>query len=123
MKKIFLLLLLAVVSPRLFAQATPTSDEDLELRLALKKKLRSEAVNYSHKEFDALFLEFFQKTGPTNPDILTKEEYYGYTVRIAWYSERMGLLYPKEKEAAKKSSAEWFNKRYSEYVASKNQKP
>ncbi|UMY66670.1 MULTISPECIES: hypothetical protein [unclassified Flavobacterium] len=123
MKKALILLLLLVLSPRALAQVTPTSDEDLELRLALKKKCRSEAVNYSHKEFDALFLEFFQKTGPTNPTVLTKEEYYGYTVRIAWYSERMGMLYPKEKEAAKKSSAEWFNKRYSDYVASKNQKP
>lgn len=123
MKKTFLLLsFFFLASTALWAQA-PASEEDLDLRVALKKKFRAEAVNYSHKEFDALFLEFFQKTGPTNPNILTKEEYYGYTVRIAWYSERMGMLYPKEKEAAKKSSEEWFNKKYSEYLVSKKKQP
>jgi|GEM_PF-2469309 len=123
MKKTFLLLSFFLLAATALLAQTPASDEDLDLRAALKKKLRSEAVNYSHKEFDALFLEFFQKTGPTNPNILTKEDYYGYTVRIAWYSERMGMLYPKEKEAAKKSSEEWFNKKYSDYLASKKTQP
>lgn len=120
---LFLVLLFIGVAAPGAAQDVQTSDEDIELRLELKKKYRSEAVNFSHKQFDEVFLDFFRKTGPTNPEILTKEEFYGYTVRISWYSERMGLLYKKEKETAKKSADEWFNKKYSDYLATKKEKP
>ena len=105
------------------AQQVVQSDEDLELRLELKKKYKNIAGNYSHKQFDALFMEFFQVTGPSNPDILTKEEFYGYTVRIALYSHRLGVLYKDQKEMAQKGYDDWFNRKYSDYLATKRATP
>jgi hypothetical protein len=51
---------------------------------------------------------------------LTKEEFYGYTIKIAIYSEKLGLLYKDQKEIAQQAKQEWFNKSYSEYLNSKH---
>ena len=66
-----------------------------------------------------LFFEFFQKQND-NRITLTKEEFYGYTIKIAIYSEKLGLLYKDKKEMAQQAKQEWFNRSYSEYLNSKH---
>ena len=65
-----------------------------------------------------MFFEFFQKQSDSKIT-LTKEEYYTYTIKIAIYSEKLGLLYKDQKEESNKAKQEWFNKSYSEYLNSK----
>lgn len=89
------------------------------LKDSLYTKHRSEVINYSLKEFDQLFMEFHQKIGSNNKEILTKEEFYTYTVKIAIFSERFAKLYPKEKEEALKNKQEWLNKTYEDYLKTK----
>jgi len=100
------------------AQGTPANDPDGVLKETLYKKHKREAQTFDKKEFDALFFEFFQKQ--KNPDItLTKEEFYTYTVKIAAYSEKLGMLYKDQKAEADRTKAEWLAKSYTEYLQSK----
>ena len=48
------------------------------------------------KEFDALFFEFFNRKNDPNI-ILSKTEFYNYTVQIATFSDRLSSLYPDQK--------------------------
>jgi len=50
---------------------------------------------------------------------LTKEEYYTYTVKIAAYSEKLGLLYKDQKEEAQRTKKKWLAKSYDDYLRSK----
>jgi len=71
------------------------------------------------KEFYTLFFEFFEKK--SNPDIvLIKEEFYTYTIHIALLSDRLAVLYPKEKETATKNKEKWFAENYEDYLLTKN---
>ncbi len=79
-------------------------------------------MNFSLKDFDKLFFEFFDKKANDNL-VLTKEEFYTYTVKIAIFSDRLAALYPKEKEVAAESKKKWFAESYEDYLLSKqNQK-
>ncbi|WP_125723178.1 hypothetical protein [Flavobacterium ustbae] len=67
------------------------------------------------KEFDTLFFEFFTKKN--NPDILlTKTEYYNYTVQIAAFSDRLARLYPDQKEVASQNKEQWLSESYEDYL-------
>ncbi|WDF63852.1 hypothetical protein [Flavobacterium sp. KACC 22763] len=67
------------------------------------------------KDFDKLFFEFFNKK--TNPDILlTKTEFYNYTVQIAAFSDRLVKLYPDQKEVAEKNKETWLSENYEDYL-------
>lgn len=66
-------------------------------------------------------MEFHQKTGVNNKEILTKEAFYTYTVKIAIFSERFAKLYPKEKDEAMKNKEEWLNKTYEDYLNKKQE--
>ena len=91
------------------------------LKDSLYIKYRPEVINYSLKQFDQLFMEFHQKTGVNNKEILTKEAFYTYTVKIAIFSERFAKLYPKEKDEAMKNKEEWLNKTYEDYLKKKQE--
>lgn len=95
--------------------------EDQLLKDSLYLKYKSEVINYSLKQFDELFMEFHQKTGANNKEILSKEEFYKYTVKIAIFSERFAKLYPKEKEEALKNKEEWLSKTYEDYLKKKQE--
>lgn len=100
------------------AQENPTKDPDVEIKEAFYKKYRKEVQSYDKKDFDALFFEFFKKQ--KDPSVtLTQEEFYTYTIKIAIYSEKLGLLYKDQKEASQRTKKEWFDKRYSDYLNSK----
>ena len=91
------------------------------LKDSLYTKYRPEVINYSLKQFDELFMEFHQKVGSNNKEILTKEEFYSYTIKIAIFSERFAKLYPKEKEPAMKNKEEWLKKTYEDYLKKKQE--
>lgn len=115
MKKIlFLFYFILTISINSFAQ-----DSDQKLKDSLYTKYKSEVINYSLKQFDELFMEFHQKTGANNNEILSEEQFYTYTVKIAIFSERFAKLYPKEKEEAMKNQQEWLSKTYEDYLKKK----
>ncbi len=116
MNKIFYIIVL--FSGIIFGQE---KTETQILKDSLHTKYKLEVLNYSLKQFDELFFEFHQKTGANTKEIITKEEFYTYTVKIAIFSERFAKLYPKEKEAAMKNKEEWLKKTYEDYLKNKHQ--
>lgn len=122
MKKItrilFIALLFLAVAGSAFAQQQPASTEDAPLKEELYKKFKREVRAYDKNDFDALFFEFFKKQKDKTLT-LTKEEFYSYTIKIAIYSEKLGLLYKDQKADADKTKQEWYDRSYSEYLNSK----
>ena len=107
-----------VVTKNMFAQDKVTNDTDAQLKETLYTKYKKEVQSYDKKDFDSLFFEFFKKQKDTSL-ILTQEEFYTYTIKIAIYSEKLGLLYKDQKEAAQRTKQEWFAKSYSDYLNTK----
>jgi hypothetical protein len=101
-----------------FGQQTVSVDPDIAIKETLYTKYKKEVLSFDKKDFDTLFFEFFQKQSDSKIT-LTKEEYYTYTIKIAIYSEKLGLLYKDQKEESDKAKQEWFNKSYAEYLKSK----
>lgn len=101
-----------------FAQDKKSNDTDLDLKETLYSKYKKEVQAFDKKDFDALFFDFFQKQGDSKIT-LSKEEFYTYTIKIAIYSEKLGLLYKDQKEEAQRTKQEWFDKSYSDYLNSK----
>ena len=101
-----------------FGQQIASVDPDIVIKETLYTKYKKEVLSFDKKDFDTLFFEFFQKQSDSKIT-LTKEEYYTYTIKIAIYSEKLGLLYKDQKEESDKAKQEWFNKSYAEYLKSK----
>ena len=116
---VFICLLLLGTTTTLVAQTTTASDPDVSLKETIYKKYKKEVQAYDKKTFDALFFEFLQKQSDSKLS-LTKEEYYTYTIKIAIYSEKLGLLYKDQKEESLKAKKEWFDKSYADYLKSKH---
>ena len=51
--------------------------------------------------------------------MLSKEEFYNYTVQIAAFSDRLAALYPNRKAEADESKKLWMAKTYDDYLKSK----
>ena len=106
--------LIFTISPNLHAQTKKLSLDDQILQDSLYKSNKKKVLNFSMKEFDALFFEFFTKK---NSDVLlTKTEFYNYTVQIAAFSERLSKLYPDQKEVAEKNKETWLSESYEDYL-------
>ncbi|HNP31786.1 MAG TPA: hypothetical protein PKN96_00685 [Flavobacterium sp.] len=122
MKKIMQILLLSFlfsgVANSVYAQDKPSNDPDIQVKEDLYKKFKKEVRSYDKNDFDALFFEFFKKQKDQSIT-LTKEEFYSYTIKIAIYSEKLGLLYKDQKKEADKTKQEWFDRSYSDYLNSK----
>ena len=101
-----------------FSQEVILKNIDSDLKESLYKKYKNEVRSFDRKKFDNLFLDFFDKSAE-NKTTLTKEEFYTYTIKIAIYSEKLGLLYKDQKEEAHKAKQDWFDKDYSDYLNSK----
>ena len=114
---VFILVLFCNCSS-MFGQEQAPKNADSELKEALYKKYKREAQGYDKKAFDALFFDFFRKQKDEKVT-LTKEEFYAYTLKIAAYSEKLGLLYKDQKEASQQTKQVWFDKNYSDYLLSK----
>ncbi|MES2747719.1 MAG: hypothetical protein V4648_05040 [Bacteroidota bacterium] len=121
MRKFFLIPMVCFIlfgsTTALFGQEKKLSLIDGQQKETLYLKYKKEVQAYSKKEFDALFFEFFQKQN--DKTILTQEEYYTYTVKIAIYSEKLGLLYKDQKDEAQRTKQEWLDKNYQDYRHSK----
>lgn len=102
-----------------FGQDKVSNDPDTQLKETIYTKYKKQVLSFDKNDFDNLFFEFFQKQND-NKLTLTKEEFYGYTIKIAIYSEKLGLLYKDQKEMAQQAKQEWFNRSYSEYLNSKH---
>ena len=101
-----------------FSQEAVAENSDSDLKESLYKKYKNEVRSFDRKKFDNLFLDFFDKSAE-NKTTLSKEEFYTYTIKIAIYSEKLGLLYKDQKEEAQKAKQDWFDKDYSDYLNSK----
>ena len=102
-----------------FGQEKVSNDPDIHLKENLYVKYKKEVLAFDKNDFDALFFEFFQKQND-NKITLSKDEYYTYTIKIAIYSEKFGLLYKDQKEQSQKTKQEWFDRSYTEYLNSKS---
>jgi hypothetical protein len=110
-----LALLSLLVNISVCAQTKEKSIDDKILLDSLYKSNKKKVLNFSMKEFDALFFEFFSKKNDPNV-LLTKTEFYNYTVQIAAFSDRLALLYPDQKEVAIKNKETWLSENYEDYL-------
>lgn len=111
---IFCSLILAINSYT-YGQTKKLSVNDQLLQDSIYKSNKKKVLNFSMKEFDALFFEYF--TRKNNPDIiLSKTEFYNYTVQIATFSDRLAKLYPDQKEVAAQNKEKWLSENYEEYL-------
>jgi len=109
------LLFLSCTSFSTLAQSQLVISKDQVLKDSLYNANRVTVLNYSMKEFDALFFEFFQKKA--NPNlILSKKEFYSFTIKIAAFSDRLASLYPTQKEIAAESKKKWMSESYEDYL-------
>ncbi len=109
---------LSIFYETLSAQEIHVTDNDTLLKEVIYNENRVKVLNFSLKEFDALFFEFFNKK--SNPNlVLTKEEFYKYTIQIAVFSDRLVALYPDQKEMAAENKKKWFAENYEDYLLSK----
>ncbi|RKS12978.1 hypothetical protein [Flavobacterium sp. 120] len=100
------------------AQEKTVKSNDMILKEAIYNENRVKVLNFSMKEFDRLFFEFSDKK--SNPNlVLTKEEFYKYTIQIAIFSDRLAALYPDQKEVAAENKKKWFAENYEDYLLSK----
>ncbi|MDI1317726.1 hypothetical protein [Flavobacterium sp.] len=116
--QIILFTFLFFAATNAFAQQKAGTDSDTEIKEVLYTKYKKEVQAYDKKEFDALFFDYFKKQKDQNMT-LTKEEFYSYTIKIAIYSEKLGLLYKDQKAEAHRTKQEWFDKSYADYLNSK----
>jgi len=118
MKKIILIFLVLVSLNSLLAQEIKANTADDVLKESIYQANKTKVLNYSMKDFEKLFFEFSDKKAH-NSLILSKEEFYIYTVKIAIFSDRLATLYPKEKEVAAANKKKWLSESYEDYLLSK----
>jgi len=102
----------------LIAQEKKTVINDDLLKDSLYAVNKVKVLNYSLKQFDQLFFEFFDKKSDSQL-VLTKSEFYNYTVQIAVFSDRLAALYPEQKQIAAENKKKWFAESYQDYLLSK----
>jgi len=114
--KLFLICsLILIINNDAYAQNKKLSVDDQLLQDSIYKSNKKKVLNFSMKEFDALFFEYFSRKN--NPDtILSKTEFYTYTVQIATFSDRLAKLYPDQKEVAAQNKEKWLSESYQEYL-------
>lgn len=118
MKKIIVSFFILLFSNFSFAQSETKKSEDTAMKEQIYQANKKKVMNFSMKDFKDLFFEFAQKK--TKADfILSREEFYNYTIKIAAFSDRLAALYPEEKETAEKNKEVWFSENYEDYLLSK----
>ncbi|WP_456312810.1 hypothetical protein [Pseudomonas shirazensis] len=115
LKLIFIWSLVFAANTYTCAQTKKLSVDDQLLQDSIYKSNKKKVLNFSMKEFDALFFEYF-KLKNDSEIILTKTEFYNYTVQIAAFSDRLAKLYPDQKEVAAQNKEQWLSENYEEYL-------
>ena len=113
----FFSLYLALSSGNMIAQEKSRHSDDL-LKDSIYVVNEVKVLNYSLKQFDHLFFEFSDKKSDSK-SILTKLEFYNYTIQIAIFSDRLAALYPDQKQIAAENKKKWFAESYEDYLLSK----
>jgi hypothetical protein len=104
-----------MINNNAYAQNKKLSIDDRLLQDSIYKSNKKKVLNFSMKEFDTLFFEYFSQKN--NPDtILSKIEFYTYTVKIATFSDRLAKLYPDQKKVAQQNKEKWLSESYEEYL-------
>ncbi|OXA79819.1 hypothetical protein SAMN05444397_10635 [Flavobacterium aquidurense] len=115
LKLFFICFLILAINEMTYAQAKKLSVDDRLLQDSIYKSNKKKVLNFSMKEFDALFFEYFNRKN--DPKIVfTKTEFYNYTVQIATFSDRLASLYPDQKEIAATNKEKWLSESYEEYL-------
>lgn len=105
-------------SNAIFSQNGKLSVDDQLLQQEILKENKLKVLNYSMKDFDTLFMEYFNRKLDPN-ELLTKEEFYSYTVKIAAFSDRLASLYPEQKVVAAENKEKWMSENYEDYLVFK----
>ena len=98
-----------------FGQGKTKATQDIQFKETLYSKYKREVLAFSKKDYDALFFEFMEKQNDAKIT-LTKEQYYTYTIKIAIYAEKLGLLYKDQKQEAQRTKQQWFDRNYQDYL-------
>lgn len=115
LKLFFICFLILSVNDISYSQVKKLSVDDQILQDSIYKSNKKKVLNFSMKEFDALFFEYFNRKNDPNIT-LTKTEFYNYTVQIATFSDRLAHLYPDQKEIAATNKEKWLSESYEEYL-------
>ena len=115
LKLFFICILILLINPNSYAQVKKLSVDDQLLQDSIYKSNKKKVLNFSMKEFDELFFEYFNRKNDPNIT-LTKIEFYNYTVQIAAFSDRLAHLYPDQKEIAATNKEKWLSESYEEYL-------
>jgi hypothetical protein len=107
--------LILVINSNLHAQTKKLSINDKLMQDSIYKSNKKKVLNFSMKDFDALFFEYFNRKNDPNI-VLNKTEFYNYTVRIAAFSDRLASLYPEQKEVAAQNKEKWLSENYEDYL-------
>lgn len=112
---ILFIFLLFIIKERSYAQTKKLSVDDQLIQDSIYKSNKKKILNFSMKEFDSLFFEYFKRKNDENV-VLTKKEFYNYTVQIATFSDRLSSLYPDQKEVAQQNKEKWLSESYEDYL-------
>lgn len=115
LKLFFICFLICSINNFAYAQVKKLSVDDQLLQDSIYKSNKKKVLNFSMKEFDELFFEYFNRKNDPNIT-LTKTEFYNYTVQIATFSDRLAHLYPDQKEIAATNKEKWLSESYEEYL-------
>ncbi|OMQ08448.1 hypothetical protein [[Flexibacter] sp. ATCC 35103] len=107
--------MIILINNTAYAQTKKLSVDDQLIQDSIYKSKKKKVLNFSMKEFDALFFEYFNRKNDPNV-VLTKKEFYNYTVQIATFSDRLSSLYPEQKEIAAKNKEKWLSENYEDYL-------
>ncbi|MFG4001068.1 hypothetical protein [Flavobacterium aquidurense] len=108
-------ILIILINTTTYAQNKKLSVEDQLIQDSIYKSNKKKVLNFSMKDFDALFFEYFNRKNDPNV-VLTKKDFYNYTVQIAAFSDRLSSLYPDQKEVASQNKEQWLSESYEDYL-------
>jgi hypothetical protein len=115
LKLFFICFLIFAINNIAYAQVKKLAVDDQLIQDSIYKSNKKKVLNFSMKEFDELFFEYFNRKNDPNIT-LTKTEFYNYTVQIATFSDRLAHLYPDQKEIAATNKEKWLSESYEEYL-------
>jgi len=107
--------LIILINSNIYAQTKKLSINDQLVQDSIYKSTKKKVLNFSMKDFDNLFFEFFNAKSDPNKT-LSKAEFYNYTVQIATFSDRLASLYPDQKQVAAENKEKWLSESYEEYL-------
>ncbi|CAA9198538.1 hypothetical protein FLA105534_02179 [Flavobacterium bizetiae] len=107
--------LIILINNTTYAQVKKLSVDDQLIQDSIYKSKKKKVLNFSMKEFDTLFFEYFNRKNDPNV-VLTRKDFYNYTVQIATFSDRLSALYPDQKEVAAENKEKWLLESYEDYL-------